>query len=298
MKVYLRWFVILVPFLANSAFADEASDARAIAYLKKCQLANGAYKPYDQGMLRIYVAPTLGATSAAVRSLKYLGTHSENQEGAAKFVESCYDPNTGGFSDLPKGKPAVASTAIGLMAAAELKIPVEKFAAAEKFLDDNARSFEEIRIAVAGFEAINKRSSKEMAWTESVQKRRNPDGTFGKGAGLGRDTGGSVVALLRMGVKAEPKATLEVLNQSQRKSGGWGTEEMPDVSDLASSYRVLRCYWMLKAKPANPETLRDLIDRCQNRDGGFGNVPGEKSSVGNTYYAAIMRYWLKNLDKK
>src|SRR5262249_46310722 len=66
--------------------------------------------------------PMLRATNGAVRALKYLGVELPNKDKHAKFVLSCYDPKTGTFSE-PGGKPDVASTSIGVLAAAELGIP-------------------------------------------------------------------------------------------------------------------------------------------------------------------------------
>ena len=37
---------------------------------------------------------------------------------------------------------------------------------------------------------------------------------------------------------------------------------------------------------------------CRNPDGGYGTKPGDKSSVGGVYYAAIVTKWLDELEKK
>ena len=64
----------------------------------------------------------------------------------------CYDPKTGAFAE-PGGKPDVAITSIGVMAAMELGIPKEKFAKAMDYLKENAKTFEEVRIGAAAVEA-------------------------------------------------------------------------------------------------------------------------------------------------
>ena len=76
-----------------------------------------------------------------------------NKDKHAAFVLKCYDPKTGGFADTPGGKPDVASTSIGVMAAAELGIPHEKYAKAMDYLKENAKTFEEVRIGAAAVEA-------------------------------------------------------------------------------------------------------------------------------------------------
>src|SRR5687767_11400425 len=94
--------------------------------------------------------PMLRATNGAVRALKYLGfplLNTERQKHAA-FVLKCYDPKTGAFAE-PGGKPDVAITSIGVMAATELGIRKEKFAKAMDYLKENAKTFEEVRIAAA-----------------------------------------------------------------------------------------------------------------------------------------------------
>ena len=103
----------------------------------------------------------------------------------AKYVETCFDKATGGFRDAgASGKPDVFSTAVGIMAVVELKLPTEPYrAGVVKDLGENAKSFEDIRIAVAGLEAIGKRPPQAEAWLEQIGKMRHADGTYGKGAG-------------------------------------------------------------------------------------------------------------------
>src|SRR5438552_2926800 len=62
-------------------------------------------------------------------------------------------------------------------------------------------------------------------------------------------------------------------------------------SDLESSYRITRCFVMLKEKP-DVERLLAFVARCRNSDGGYGVGPGQPSTVGATYYAAIIQHWL------
>ena len=71
----------------------------------------------------------------------------------SSFVMSCHDKASGGFADVPGGKPDVASTAVGLMALVDLKMKTEKYEDEALFyLSDHAKTFEEIRIAVAAVE--------------------------------------------------------------------------------------------------------------------------------------------------
>jgi hypothetical protein len=184
------------------------------------------------------------------------------------------------------------------MAVTELKMPADKYApAAVKYLSENARSMEDIRIAAAGLERIKEKSPQAKAWLDEVRKQQNADGSFGKSPGQARATGGSIVTLLRLGGEvADRDAILKVLKEGQRRNGGYGKEENEIASDLETTYRVMRCFMMLKARPANSEGVRSFVAKCRNEDGGYGPAPGEPSNVSATYFAAIIRFWLDKKD--
>jgi hypothetical protein len=280
------WVFALVP---ASAWAQTADEKKAtVAYVQKMQQNNGAFAASVAN-----TTPGLRSTSGAVRALKYFGGELPNREGCAKFVESTFDTTSGGFADTPGGKVDVATTAVGLMAVTELKLPQERYTQpAVKYLLDNAKSFEEIRIAAAGLEAVEKRPPQTNAWLEQVAKMRNADGTYGKGDGLARDTGSAVVVVLRLGGKVEqPENVLKALKAGQRPDGGFGKADASG-SDLETTYRVMRAFHMLKEKPADVARLQAFIAKCRNSDGGYGVAPGQPSGVSPTYNAAIILHWL------
>ena len=66
------------------------------------------------------------------------------------------------------------------------------------------------------------------------------------------------------------------------------------ASDLESTYRVMRCFMMLKSNPERLEGLRTFIAKCRNEDGGYGVAPGQPSSAAGTYYAASMTAAVRN----
>ena len=289
-----RFAIILVAILAlPSVRAGEPGMKQTIAYVQKLQTESGGFWPQAPNSNAIKIAPTLRATSAAMRALRYFGGEVPNKDACVKFVASCHDPKSGGFSDTPGGKPDVFSTAVGLMAVTELKMPTEKYAdGASKYLTENAKTFEDIRIASAGFEAIKKTPAKQEEWRNNVLKLQNKDATFGKGPGMARDTGGSVVTVLRLGGKTSDRC-VKVLKAGQRQNGGYGKADSDSASDLETTYRVMRCFVMLKARPDNVEGVRSFVAKCRNADGGYGVAPGQPSSVGGTYFAAIITHWLK-----
>ncbi len=238
----------------------------------------------------------LGPTSAAVRALKYFGGEVADRDACVKFVASCFDKETGGFRPRPdEGKPDVFTTAVGLMAVVELKMPLKDYEGpALAFLGKNANSFEEVRIAAAGLEAIGKLPPQKDDWLNLLAAMRNEDGTYGKGGEQARATGGGVACQMRLGTQVkDPKAILALLKSSQKPDGGF-RKEGARLSDLETSYRITRTFVMLGERPAAGK-LKDFIEKCRNDDGGYSVAPGGPSSVSGTYYAAILTHWL---DKK
>jgi prenyltransferase beta subunit len=275
--------------LAGTARGQTTEERKAtVAYLQELQTREGAFRPTAKAD-----GPSLRATSAALRALKYFGGEAKNPAGCADFVRGCFDKASGGFADTPGGKPDAILTAIGLMALVELKLPTADYEKpAIHYLSEHARSFEEVRMAAAGLEAVGKRSPKNKAWLEQLREMQNPDGTFGKGNGQVRATGGAVAAVVRLGGEVEkPGAVLKALNAGQRKDGGFGKPDA-DGSDLETTYRVTRTSVMLKARPARVEDCRKFVARCRNADGGYGVAPGQPSSVGGTYFAGVVLHWL------
>jgi hypothetical protein len=260
----------------------------AVAYLQKLQQKDGGF-----AVSADMPKSSLRATNAAVRALKYFGGDVPDRPACADFVKNCFDKETGGFADAPGGKPDVNSTSVGAMAVAELNLSTEPFeAGVAKYLGDNVKTFEDIRIAAAAFEALGKKPAQADAWLEQIAKLRNDDGGYGKGDGAARDTGSAVAAVLRLGGKLErPDGAIRAMKDSQRTDGGWAKADSP-TSDLETCYRVMRSLHMLKAQPADADKLRAFIDSCRNDDGGYGVAKGKPSSAAGTYFAAIILHWL------
>jgi prenyltransferase beta subunit len=280
--------ICLLALAAPAGGQTAAEKGATVAYLHKLQAKEGGFRPAAKAE-----RPTLRGTSAALRALKYFGGEVKNRSACADFVRRCFDKGSGGFADTPGGKPDPVVTAVGLMALVELKLPTADYEKpAIRYLSDNAREFEQVRMAAAGLEAVGKRSPKNKAWLEQIGKARNADGSFGKGDGRARDTGGAVAAVLRLGGEVkEPEAVLKALNAGQRKDGGFGKAAAAG-SDLETTYRVTRTLVMLKARPGRVEDCRKFVACCRNADGGYGVAPGEPSSVGATYFASIVLHWL------
>lgn len=274
-----------VPAQGQTAEEKQAT----ISFLRGLQAPDGGFRPAPGGK----TPSGLRATSAALRALKYFGGEPRDREASKRFVTSCFDKTSGGFADRPQGKPDTILTAVGLAAIVELEMPRENYLdPAIHYLTDHAKGFEEVRMAAAGLEAVGKRPAQADTWLEQLDKMRNSDGTFGKGSGVVRATGGATAAILRLGGKLANRAkVIQTLKNGQRPDGGYGKEDVAG-SDLETSYRVVRSLVMLKEKSADVAKLRTFIARCRNADGGYGVTPGQPSTVGATYFAGTLLHWL------
>src|SRR5207245_1196088 len=119
--VLLVLSVCLAPVRGQSADEKKAT----VAYVQGLQAESGGFVPFKNppGSDARDPLPSVRATSSALRALKYMGGAPKDAKAAVKFVEGCYDKASGGFADMPGGKPDVFTTSIGIMAAVELKMP-------------------------------------------------------------------------------------------------------------------------------------------------------------------------------
>lgn len=288
-SICLALVILRSPLHAEAPVGDKD----AIAYVQKLQTSTGGFLA-SQPAANVRMEPTLRATSAAVRALKYLGADIPNKEACVKFVESCHDSKSGGFKDTAASAgPDVFTTAVGIMAVTELKMPSERYeAGALKYLSENAQGFEDIRIAVAGLERLGKKAPKAAAWLEEVNKVKIPGDVDGRTSGAARMQGSLIVTVLRLGSQVDDASGhIKRLQGGQRADGGYGKEGAA-TSDLETTYRVMRAFHMLKARPGKVEALQAFVARCRNGDGGSGIAPGQPSSVGATYFASIIKHWL------
>jgi len=240
---------------------------------------------------------SLASTSSAVRTLGFVAGSIPDVPKCIAFVKSCYDPTVGGFAQTPGGKVDIATTAVGLMALTALKLDTGSYAeGAIAYFSKDVKTFEDVRIAVAGLEAVKATSPDFPKWSEQIKQDQNPDGTFGTGSAQPRATGSKVAALLRMNVTLDPAqktAIVAVLRAGQKADGGWAEADGP--SELGTSYRIMRAFFMMKEKP-DIVKLRGFLASHRNSDGGFGPKPGAPSDLSGTYFCSIMGYWARLLD--
>jgi prenyltransferase beta subunit len=291
--------LLLPAFVSAQPTAEQRKDT--VKWVTALQAPDGGFFPAPQDpKADTKPAPGLRATSAAVRTLKYLGAELPNKDRHAAFVLTCYDPKTGGFAE-PGGKPDVGVTSTGVMAAMELGIPKEKFAKAMDYLKENAKTFEEVRIGAAALEAWGVKDCPFdlKPWLRVADEfSAAPFGDAKDGSA--RDTGSVVALWLRLGRTLDPKRREFVVNTAlragQRDDGGWG-KKGEKASDLDTTYRVMRAFMLLKEKPADVKKLREFLAAHHNKDGGYGIKPGEASNMSGAYYCTIVTKWLDDLEK-
>ncbi len=293
-RLILKWGLIFGLFLNGSAaFGQEPTPDE----LKQSANYAAARQNPDGGFSAEPGEPSsLGSTSSAIRILKYFGGTVPNVPACVAYVKSCLDADSGGFAQAPGGEPDVRTTAIGLMAVKELGIDDPKMIdRACQFMAERPATFEDVRMAIAGFEAIEKTSPSFRTWTQRLKNSRNEDGTWGEGASRAFDTGGIAASILRMGDDLENKeAVADAIRAAQTDSGGWSDGEGPP--NLGSSYRVMRALYMLGETP-DVEALRGFIAACRKPNGGYANTPDGEANLSGTYFAAIMLRWLRLLEE-
>ena len=165
-----------------TAWATPTSRAQTPAEFAQTAAFAAAHQNKDGGFAAKSGGPSsLGGTNAGLRVLRHVGGSVPDVLACVSYVKSCRTAD-GGFASTPGGTSDFITTAIGLMAASELKINDPKLIrGAVAYLGRNARSFEEVRMAAAGLEAIGVASPEIPRWFTQIQDMRNPDGTFGAG---------------------------------------------------------------------------------------------------------------------
>lgn len=280
--------------------AQAAATAQSLSVSERQQTAEFAASRQDRRSGGFASDPggltSLGTTTASIRVLHYTGSSIPDVLACIDYVRSCFDPESGGFSKVPGGTPDAATTASGLMALGELRVTdPELIDSAIAYLSEHSENFPEVRIAVAGMEAVGRQSPKFPDWSTSILENRNESGTWGSGSGLAYETGGTAAALLRMGVEFDhTEAVARAILEGQRNDGGWSQDEGP--SDLSDTYRVMRAAYMMGVSP-DLDALRLFVSQCRREDGGYAPEPGpDKSTIGATYMATILLRWADLLE--
>jgi prenyltransferase beta subunit len=290
--------------LPNLAVAHQTAEQKklTVEWLTGLQDPNGGFYAVPRNpKSETKAAPSLRATNACVRALKYLVATVPDAEKHTAFVLKCYDPKTGGFADTPGGKPDVAATSAGVIVATELGIPHEKYAKAMHYLKENAKTLEDVRIGAAAVEAwgIKDCPFKLDEWQKIALVEGTPQlsGLWPNGEERMLGTLATIMRQLGQDQDYGSKKVAIGLHGGQLSDGGW---MKPDArgSDIESTYRVMNAYHLLKEKPKDVARVRKFVNSHRNEDGGYAMKPGEKSSVEGTYYAVSLLMWLDEMEKK
>src|SRR4051812_16219533 len=119
----------IVALVIPSLRAQTAEQKQAtVKFLQELQVPDGGFVPAPvDGRLDQNPRGGLRAASGALRALKYFGGAPSDKKAAAHFVEKCWDAKAGCFADSPGGKGDIFTPAVGLMAVAELGLPMEMY---------------------------------------------------------------------------------------------------------------------------------------------------------------------------
>jgi prenyltransferase beta subunit len=286
LPLYLLPLVCLLALAAHTAPLPAAERQASVRYVLDLQNQDGGFRGAAES------GPSqLGATSSSLRALKYFGGSVPRRREVQSFVLSCYDAASGGFAETPGGTPDVRSTAMGLMAMAELKLPLqERGERARDFLTQKAVSVPEIYIAAAALDTAGLRTHSAPFWIARFDTARNGEGLYGSPL----DSATAVITTVRLGGTFDRRdAVLASLRSAQRPDGGFaGTG---DASDLGATYRMMRAFHLLKAVP-DLAGVRRYVGACRNADGGYGAAPGQPSNGSATYFAGIILRWSDELE--
>ncbi len=298
----------LVLTVAAGLFAVAADDTAAqrqatIQWILQLQSPEGGfYLQPPNPNLDVVPPPSLRATSGAVRALRYLGAREiPHRDRHAAFVLKCLDARSGGFAE-PGGTPDVPLTSIGIMAAVALDIPKPQYTAAMKYLQEHAKSFEEIRIAAAGVEAwgVAECPFDLKPWIAAGHKALQEGLQQNARSGGARLAGSAAALILRLGGRLEPEVRrqlLDHLRRGQLPDGGYA-RAANTTGDLESTYRVMRAWVLLGEPPPNPQAIRQFLQRHRHTSGGYATAPDGPPTMSGTYYAAVISHWLDAAAKK
>ncbi len=272
---------------STSKAQTPAEMAQTAAYAAAHQNKDGGFAP------KVGQPSSLGSTNHGLRVLRHVGGSVPDILACVNYVKSCRVKGAG-FSPTPGGKPDVVTTGLGLLAASELKIAdPDMIREAVAFLGKNARSFEEVRMAAAGLEAIGVYSPDAPRWLHQIEGMRNPDGAFGTGPAAPFTTGGCAAAILRLGYPLEHRdAVVSAIKAGQRPEGAWSKDDGPP--DLSSSYRIMRAMFMLHERP-DIDRLLAFVARCRKSDGSYSATPDGEGNLGGAYLGTIIIHWSRQL---
>jgi prenyltransferase beta subunit len=260
-----------------------------VAWLDKLQDPKGAFAADARSATR----PSLPASISAVRALKYFGGMPPRAAQILQYLRSCWNETEGAFAPTPGGKVDVRTTAVALMGLYDLEAAEQNQDMINRgliFLGEHVKDYEDVRIAAAALEATKKPVPQIQKWRDLLNAL--PSSSDPQQA---RQIGGVTVARMRLGESIQDQDTiLKTLRAAQQPDGAW--DKPGEAPDLESSYRIMRAFFMLKARP-DTGALRKFIARCRQPDGGYAVAPGQLASVSGAYYAGVIGHWLDWLEE-
>ena len=163
-----------------------------------------------------------------------------------------------------------------------------------EYLGKNAKSFEEVRMAIAGLEAVPLHRPTFRAGSSRSRRCANPTAHSARGRARHTRPAGAAAAILRMGLKLENRdAIIDAIKAGQRAEGGWSKDDGPP--DLGATYRVMRALYMLARSPTWIDCSRSSRGAA-SPTAAMRAVPAAPATWAEPTTATIIIRWARLLE--
>lgn len=154
----------LLPFLFLLLPLSAKNLPDAVLAAVSSHYAAGGYKhsPADK-------EPTISATLMGLRTFRYLGVERENVARQREFLLGRFDEKKAAFVETGKTEPDALANAFALMLMGELRMPEDVHAvSARDYVVAEAKSFDEIYLAMAGLQAMGMHKEIPASWVKTM----------------------------------------------------------------------------------------------------------------------------------
>ncbi|MCY1141444.1 hypothetical protein OWR29_25895 [Actinoplanes sp. Pm04-4] len=215
-----------------------------------------------------------------------------------RYVESCYQGDSNGFTLTPGGDSSLHAIAEGHVALVMLGHTEPHWTKnLSQLVKPLVHDLMDVWIASAFLNTAGVRSSDAARWEAMVLGARNPDGTWGAGQDRAVQTAMHASSLLLLGVPLpEPAMVRQTIIGAQTAEGGWGDGDSDGKATLAATYRIARVVRALSL-PVDTTAATAFVESCRKTDGSYTGQPDAGSTGGdlvNTYLALTIDRWLND----
>lgn len=298
------WKCMWIAAVALSVCRAQAQEDRAktIEYLHSLQGPGGGYRSSvnDQNDREV---ERLRATFAALSALRCVDGEKRNLELTKRFLKACQDLNSGGYSDVPGGRPSVVLTGLGILAIEEIKLPnmqldrtVELSRMQEEALQylqsGKVKTFDEVCLAAKAIDGRQQTLQPTIRkdWQSVIAQATLESANRGR-----RQVHMAVSAATLLRIRAPIHSREEIVKSikaSQCLDGGFAYDQ-GTRSDLELTYQIMDALHVLGQLPFKRTQMRRFVTEHRNQDGGYGLAPKSQSTAVATFYASQILEWLE-----